>query len=379
MRLDQPPLTLDPSRQEQARRKSRFGRRILLIEVAIGLAYSLAWLVFGWAQALKEALLRYTDQEGLLVVWFCLVFGGVIWLVTLPLAYYEGFLLQHRFGLSTQTLKGWIVDQVKGTLVGGFAGLFILQIIYSTLRIAPETWWLWAAGFLFLTNMMLAFIGPILLFPIFFKFTRLGPEYADLEVRLLELARDARTKVRGVYSFNMSQKTRAANAALVGLGATRRIILGDTLLTEFTPDEIETVLAHELAHQVHKDLPVGLLIETAMSFGAFFLAKMAMDWGVSVLGLEGVGDIAGLPLFTLVMAVCGLVTFPLFNFYSRWREAEADAYAVRVTGKGEAFASAMTRLANQNLADADPHPLVEFLFHSHPALSKRIEAARTVK
>jgi STE24 endopeptidase len=181
--------------------------------------------------------------------------------------------------------------------------------------------------------------------------------------------------VQGVFKFDMSRRTKAANAALTGLGNTRRIILGDTLIDEFTTDEIETVLAHELGHHVHKDIPLSMLVESLLTLLGLYLASLGLNWGVGVFRFEGPADIAALPLFMLVIGAYGLVTMPLGNAFSRWRERRADEYALRETGMGIAYASALTRLANQNLADADPEPWVEFILYSHPALSKRIAMA----
>jgi STE24 endopeptidase len=224
-------------------------------------------------------------------------------------------------------------------------------------------------------DVLLSNLAPVLIFPIFNKYTPLGEEHADLADRLIRLAERAGTRVRGVYQFDLSKRTKAANAALTGLGNTRRIILGDTLINEFTPAEIETVLAHELGHHVHKDIPLGIAVSTVMTLVGLYLASLALDWGVSYFGFSGPGDIAALPLFALVMGAYGLVTMPLGNAFSRWRERRADEYALKMTGDGPAFASALSRLANQNLADADPEPWVEVLLYSHPALGKRIKRA----
>jgi STE24 endopeptidase len=174
----------------------------------------------------------------------------------------------------------------------------------------------------------------------------------------------------------MSRRTKSANAALTGLGSTRRIILGDTLLIAFSTDEIETVLAHELGHHVNKDIPLSMVFETVSTVGGLFLASLALKWGAGWLGLQGPADSAGLPLFMLVMGAYGLLTMPLTNAFSRWREVLADRYALESTHNGPAFAAAMTRLANQNLSEVDPEPWVELLLYSHPALEKRIQMAR---
>ena len=152
--------------------------------------------------------------------------------------------------------------------------------------------------------------------------------------------------------------------------------MGDTLLSSFTPEEIETVLAHELGHHVNRDIPLSIAYETVSTTLGLFLASLALRWGVDQFGLQGVSDPAALPLFLLVMMLYGLVTMPLSNGFSRWREVLADRYALESTRNGPAFASAMTRLANQNLAEVDPEPWVEFLLYSHPTLEKRIRMAR---
>jgi STE24 endopeptidase len=174
----------------------------------------------------------------------------------------------------------------------------------------------------------------------------------------------------------MSSKTVAANAALMGLGNTRRIVLGDTLTTRFTADEIEAVLAHELGHHVHRDLVTGIAVQSGLTLAGFWLADQVMRWGIAVFGYTGLTDPATLPLLMVALAVFGLVTMPLGNLWSRWREVKADEYALKMSGNPQAFISAMTRLANQNLADADPPAWVEFLLHSHPSISKRVALAQ---
>ncbi len=369
---------LDLDRQKQAKEYARISRRLMLVDLGIGGIYVVAWLVFGWSAALKNLLLTWTQNEWLLVAGYAAVFVLGYLILSLPLSVFEGFVLPHRYGLSNQTLQGWIADQLKGLVLSGTLGLFVLEVIYAVLRAFPDTWWLWAAGLLLIFNVILSNLAPVLIMPIFYKFVPLGDEYADLAQRLVSLAERARTKVRGVYKFDMSRRTRAANAALTGLGNTRRIILGDTLLEEFSPDEIETVLAHELGHHVHKDIPVGMLVSSLLTLVGLYLASLGLIWGVSYFGFESPSDIAALPLFVIVMGLYGLLTMPLGNAYSRWREIRADEYALQATGNGTAYASALTRLANQNLADVDPEPWVEFLLYSHPALSKRIALAESV-
>lgn len=367
---------IDPQRQKTAKRYARISRRLMLLDLALSAVYVLAWLFLGWSSALRDFLLGFTSSPWLLVPAFAAVFGGIYYLLNLPLSIYTGFVLPHRFGMSNQTWQGWIADQFKGLVLGGLLGLIVLQVIYAVLRLYPDTWWIWASAFLLFFTVVLANLAPVLLMPLFYKFRPLGDEHADLAERLKRLAERAGTQVRGVYSFDMSRRTKAANAALTGLGSTRRIILGDTLLNEFTAEEIETVLAHELGHHVNKDIPTGIVVETFSTVVGLYLASLALKWGAVYFGFAGPADPAALPLFLLVMGLYGLVTMPLTNAYSRWREVRADQYALQATGNGDAYASALARLANQNLADADPEPWVEWLLYSHPALGKRIRMAK---
>ena len=370
-----PDVAIDNERQELAKEYARIRRRLMLVELLIGGLYTLSWLVFGWSSELKEISVSITDNEWILVAIFGMVFGGIYYLIMVPLSYFSGFVLPHRFGLSTQTLLGWVVDQIKGLGVGLILGFILLEIIYALLRVAPDTWWIWAALAMLFFNVILANLAPVILFPIFYKFVPLGDDHAELVERLMELSKEADTYVKGVFKFDMSRRTKAANAGLTGLGNTRRIILGDTLIEEFTMDEIETILAHELGHHINKDIPLGILIESLITLFGLYAASLVLSWGTQSLGFNGPSDVAAMPLFVLVMGVYGLITMPLGNAYSRWRERLADAYAIEVTRNGTAYASALTRLANQNLADANPEPWVEFLLYSHPSLGRRIAYA----
>ncbi|HTP00514.1 MAG TPA: M48 family metallopeptidase [Anaerolineales bacterium] len=372
-------VTLDPERQKKAKEYARISRRLWLVNTLFSGIYLLAWLLFGWGIALRDWLLARSplfSNPWLLVAGFLVVFGGISFVIDIPLGYYSGFVLPHRFDQSTQNLKDWIVDQLKGLAIGAPLGLLMVELLYLALRAAGDLWWLWAVAGLLIFNVLLSNLAPILIMPIFNKYVPLGDEHRDLAERLLRLAERAHTKVRGVYKFDMSRRTKSANAALTGIGNTRRIVLGDTLINEFTPDEIETVLAHELGHHVHRDILLLISFGTLSTLIGFYLASLAMDWAVVHFGLMGISDIAGLPALALILGLYGLITSPIDNAVSRWRERMADEYALSATGKNEAFASAFVRLANQNLGEVDPERWVVFMFYSHPPLAERIHMAR---
>ncbi len=374
--------TLDPERQKKAKVYARISRRLWLVNTALSAIYTLAWLLLGWSISLRSWLIErgpVFTNPWFLVPAFVFIFGGIYFILDLPLSYYSGFSLPHRFDQSTQTLKDWILDQVKGMLVGAPIGLILLELLYLALRATGDLWWLWAVGGLLVFNVLLSNLAPVLIMPIFNKFVPLGEEHKDLAERLLKLAERAHTKVRGVYKFDMSRRTKSANAALTGIGNTRRIVLGDTLINEFTPDEIETVLAHELGHQVHRDILLLIVFGTISTLIGFYLASLAMNWAVTFFGFSSVSDVAAFPALGLILAIYGFLTSPIDNAVSRWRERLADEYALQTTGKNDAFSSAFVRLANQNLGEVDPEKWVVFMFYSHPPLAERIDMAKNWK
>ncbi len=374
--------TLDPERQKKAKEYARISRRLWLADTTFSAVYALAWLLFGWTISLRNWL---TDHWTLfinpwfLVPAFVFVFGGIYFVLNLPLGYYSGFVLPHKFDQSTQSFKDWVMDQLKGMAVGAPIGLILLELLYLALRVTGNWWWLWAASGLLVFNVLLSNLAPILIMPIFNKFVPLGDEHKDLADRLMKLAEQAHTKVKGVFKFDMSRRTKSANAALTGIGNTRRIVLGDTLINEFSTDEIETVLAHELGHQVHRDIPMLITFGTVTTMIGLYLASLVLNWAIGYFGFTGAGDVAAFPALGLVLGAYGLIVMPLENAFSRWREKMADEYALQTTGKTEAFGTAFVRLANQNLGEVDPEKWVVFLFYSHPPLGERIEMAKNWK
>jgi STE24 endopeptidase len=370
-------IELDQERQQKAKAYARIGRRIFVFELVFSLVYVVVWLISGLAPWLRDQVYTFTQATWLSVPLFALFFGLPYIALTAPLTYYSGFVLPHRYGQSTQSFKDWLLDQLKGLALMGIFGLIILEIIYLFLQFAPERWWLWMGLVMLFFTVLLSNLAPVLIFPLFYKYKPLEDE--ELVDRLTRLAESAGTHVKGVYAFDMSRKTVAANAALMGLGNTRRIILGDTLLNNFTHDEIETVLAHELGHHVHRDLPVGIIVQSIITLAGFWVADWILRLGIAAFGYNGLTDPAALPLLMIALSLFGLITMPLGNLWSRWREVKADDYAIKKTGKPQAFISAMTRLANQNLADAEPPAWVEFLLHSHPSIGKRVAMAQSFK
>lgn len=369
-------MGIDNERQIKAKEYARINHRLLAVDLILSAAAIVLILVSGLSVWLRDMVESITPNLYLGVL---LYFGiGVIGygILFAPLTYYSGFVLPHRYGLSTQSFRSWVADLFKGGALSLVLGGVIIEVIYFLLATVPQWWWLIAAGVMLVFSVLLANLAPVLIFPLFFKFKPL--EDAELVARLMRLTERANTRVNGIYTMQLSDKTTAANAAFMGLGNTKRIVLGDTLYQNFTPDEIETILAHELGHQVHNDIVWGIAVQTALTLVGFYVANVVLIAGVAFFGFEGITDLAAMPLLALALGAFGLVTMPLGNWYSRQREYAADRYALEATRNPQAFISAFEKLANQNLAELEPEPWVEWLLYDHPAIAKRLAMGRAL-
>jgi STE24 endopeptidase len=331
-------------------------------------------LTSNWSIGMRAAAERLTPHPSLALLVYLLLFGAVTKIAGLPLDYVRGFRLEHRYGLSNLKLSGWVKDQLKGLLVGGGLAALGLECLYATMRLWPAQWWIISATMFVGFFVLLANLAPVLILPLFVKFKPL--ENPALTERLLELSRRAGTRVRGVFEWKLSEKSKKANAALVGLGNTRRIILADTLLERFNDNEVEAVLAHELGHHVHRHIAMSLAVQTGATYLGFFLVDTVLSRFSNAFGFRGLADFANLPLLVLVGTALSLVLLPLVNAFSRRMERQADVYALRSIRDRSAFISSMEKLAELNLAETHPPAWIEFIFHSHPSLEKRIAFAR---
>jgi STE24 endopeptidase len=368
-------MALTPAPEEGARARIYHRRQLALslLGLALSVTYLLVLIETRAATHLTEYLARWTTAWWLELGIVLLVLAGAYRLVTLPLHWLGGYWLPRRFGLLHQPFRRWLWDAVKAGLIGGMLGLLAVLIIYALLRVTPW-WWLWGAAIFLAGYALLALVAPIWLVPLFYRLTPL-PD-GELLTRLLALARRVGVPVSGVFVVDQSRKSRTANAAVTGLGRTRRILLFDTLLDKFTPEEVEAVLAHELAHQLHGDIRRGLLVQGALTLVTFWIADLALRWGVGWLGLDGPADIAGLPLFGLILMLVSLAALPVANGWSRRVEWQADRFALQTIPDPRAFIRSMERLATLNLAQREPHRLEELFLYSHPAIERRIAHAR---
>jgi STE24 endopeptidase len=367
--------------EDRATRYHRLKRQVSALGIiwTVLLLGGLMWS--GWSVMLRAAaesaaahVANGSWLPGLTVVTFVVLLALLNEVGSLPLAFYGGYVIERRYGLSNETLGRWMADQAKSFGVGLVLGCGAAALIYVLIRLSPDRWWIGAGALFAVLIVGLTNLAPVLLLPLFYTVKPLGRE--ALRARLLALAERAGARVLGAYEWGLGEKTRKANAALAGIGGTRRILVSDTMLAEYSDEEIEVVLAHEIAHHVHGDIWKGIVFESALMFAGFYLAARTLA-GLSVrFGLRDAGDPAGLPLLLLAAGAVSLVMMPVAHAVSRAYERSADRFALDLTRNPGAFISAMRRLAAQNLVEEDPSKLVQWLFYSHPPITERIAAAR---
>ena len=367
---------INRSFQPEARRYARIRYRLMLVELGGGFVFLLVYQLGGFSVACAQGISRLTPLVWLQLAGYLAIFASSWWVVFSPLRFYSGFMLEHRFGLSRLTVRGWFVREAKHLLVSGVLGLALMEGWYALLRAFPDTWPVYATIGWVAVSVVLARMFPTWLLPIFYKTTALTDD--ALTRRLLALCERAKVSALGVFRMALGVETRKANAALAGMGRTRRVLVSDTLLERFTPEEIETVLAHELGHHRHRHLTKLLVLSGIGSYAAFVLVQMVVPGWLRGLGIRHLSEMAGFPMLMLALSLIGLVGLPIQNGISRAFEWQADRFAVLLTAQASAFASALRRLGELNLADPAPPRWVEWLFYDHPAIMDRIKAAEDV-
>lgn len=344
-----------------------------LLDRAVDLMF-LFFAAFWIAQPLDQWLVEQglTSMSGRLIAFYSLITTLHAFL-SLPLSAYSGHFLEHRYGLSRQSFARWLSRYFKRQVLTIAFGAIITWMLYGIIWNVGSYWWLAAAGAYFLLSIVLGQLAPVLILPLFYKIERLSD--TTLANRLQKLSRGTGLSIEGVYRMKLSDETVKANAMLAGLGNTRRVILGDTLLDQFAPEEIEIVFAHEVGHHVHRHVPKLIVFGLLSTLFSFLLCDRLLAWRVT----DGQAPldytqlpIWSLPFLTLVLTLFGMLTEPLQNFISRHFERQADTYAFRQVARPGAFRSAFTKLARLNKSDPNPHRWEVFLFHSHPPIAERL-------
>ncbi|MFC5000179.1 M48 family metallopeptidase [Dactylosporangium cerinum] len=340
----------------------------LLVAILLGLTPAGAWIVEQVSRPFGGHWLARALLGGLAVV-----FVGEI--VALPLAAWRQSILR-RYGLSTQDWSGWTVDMLKSYAVGAVIGAIALVGFFTVTHFAPRWWWAWGAAGAALLTVLLSFVFPVLVEPVFNKFTPM-PE-GEQRTRLMAMAQRDGVPVRDVLVADASRRTRAVNAYVSGLGPTRRIVVYDTLLEKAPQEEVESVVAHELGHAKDGDVFTGTLLGAFGAAAAVCALYLLGSWGglLRRAGVDAIGDPRAVALLIAVATVAGLLAGPAQAFVSRRVEARADRHALQLTGDPAGFEAMQGRLSLVNLGDPDPNPVEQFLFGSHPTAVERMAEAR---
>jgi STE24 endopeptidase len=374
-RADVPASGEPESRRAQAAALGATRRRLFILGTVIGLVAP--WAL--WASGLSAGLWASLQP---LSLWLAVplhlgILTLILALIATPLSFYGGFVVGHRYGLSTQTVGGWVSDWLKSTVLVVVLTTAGASLFYATIWAAPSLWWLlfWLEAMA--AVIALTFIAPYVILPLFFK-----PKPVDdpgMVMMIEDLVRQAGTTVAGVSQLDFSRRTHEANAAVIGFGRSRRVVLGDTLLESFTPTEIKAVVAHELGHHVHRDVAKLLAVQAIVMALGLGLAAVLGEPLVRLFGAGTLDSPSAYPLLTLGVSVFGLICLPAVNGFARSVEADADEYAIQLLGDGRPLAAAMRRLADQNLAEERPPRWAELLLYTHPPIWRRVERAEAAR
>ncbi|HEY5621681.1 MAG TPA: M48 family metallopeptidase [Pontiella sp.] len=363
-------------REELAREYDAIHNRLFLLQLLF-LGLLLAVYQFSGASAMLSRGLTERFGENLWAVTNAVytvvsVFGFASFM--LPFSFYSGHVLEHYYGLSNETFGEWAFDFLKSFAVDLAVATVLFSVIYALLRWMPAWWWLAAALFYIVFAVVISTLAPVVIMPLFHRFEPL--EEGELTDAVREMLDKAGIRFIGIYTWGLSEKTRTANAAFTGFGRTKRIVLSDTLLTNYSKQEILAILAHEVGHYKNRDALRLMATSSCLALCAFFLVHHCLIWLAAFFSIPAVYDIGAAPVFIFCLSVFSIFSMPIANMHSRRREYAADEFAVEQMGSPEALVSAFEKLADQNLSNKEPVAWIEFLLHSHPSIARRIERAR---
>jgi len=351
--------------------------RLFFINLFVNLLFLFLLSVSGISTAWYYLALSISDHflliNGIYTVLFCLT----MYLVNFGFHFFEGFILEHRFGLSNQTFGKWLKDNLKGSLISFVVTIVAIEAAYLFLKNYPTTWWIWAGFFWLFLTLVMARITPTMIIPLFYKYSNIKNE--ELEKGILNLFEKCRLKIKDIYMVDFSAKTKKANAFVCGFGKSRRVVLSDNLVNQFSVPEIETVVAHEIGHYKNHDIIRLTAVNSTVTFLSFFLLDVFLKKMLTLGNITHIYDIAFFPIIVIGLSVFSLITMPILNGYSRFIERNADIFCLEMTQRPKDFISMIDKLGKMNLAEFEPHPLIEKFFYNHPSIAKRIKLAQEFK
>jgi STE24 endopeptidase len=370
----------EEQRLQEAIRYQRAKNVHFFLDQGYTIVFLVLFLFLGLSAFLRRQIERITRKRFWVVAFYTILFLILAFIVGFPSSYY-GFSLEHKFELSNQTFGAWFGEELLSLMVLAIIALIAVEGIYLALKKVPRTWWIYVSVVFIAFTVVLVNLAPVLILPLFNVYTPL-PQ-GELRDRLVDLSQKAHVKVEDIFTVDMSKQTKKANAMLTGLGNTKRIVLGDNLVKEFSTDEVEVVMAHEMGHNFFHHIWQGIFLSSVMAAIGFFIIHLTGPGIITRfrnrLKIDNLADVASLPLILLIFTVYGLVTMPVFPAFSRHMERQADKFAIDITHENGAFITAMQKLSYMNLSDPNPSPIIEFLLYDHPPVSKRIKFAEEYK
>lgn len=368
---------IDKEKQEIARRYRGDNRQVGLASFILSAGFLLVLIYLDISRNFLECARSYVESRLLLIVIYFTALYVAYSLLTLPFAYLGGYCIEHKYGFSTQSKRAWFIDWVKSFLVSYLLGLVVFGVIYIVIPAATMLWWLWLSLIMVGISVVLANIFPVVILPLFYKTIPLEDD--ELKKGIFDLCSHAQLKVRGIFSINLSSKTTKANAAVAGLGNTKRILVGDTLLSKYEKGEILAALAHEMTHYRKHHIWLLMIWQSLITILMFYLFYRVQPFAYSFFGFGQASEIAAFPVFALVFAAFSYLLRPLGAALSRYYERKADGGALSLTGDPDAFIRLIAKLCNEQLSVAYPNPIIEWYQYSHPSPGKRIAFAENWK
>ena len=371
--MDSPSKGIQP---DKAKRYSCLKYSTAIIDIVYLFLLLFVFAASGLSKILAQALSGFIANNYLTVSAYISIVYLAYYLLNFPLNFYRSYTLERKFCLSNQRVASWLKDQIKAGIISYIIAVILISAFYYVIRHFFLTWWLIISLFWIFFSLIMAKLVPIIVIPLFFKYERLSDEV--LRERIKNLANIMKMKILDVFQIDFSKKTVKANAAFVGLGATKRVILSDTLKDKYSYDEIEVILAHEFAHYRLRHLVKLILVDSLAIMLSFYIIFMTNNYVLGIFGMSSLWDIAALPVILMYFVILGIVMQPFENYISRRFERNADLEALKVTGLKEAFISMMEKLSSQNLADRNPHPIIKFFFFDHPSVDERVAIAKSL-
>ncbi|MGB3477598.1 MAG: M48 family metallopeptidase [bacterium] len=371
---DMHPL-IDKEKQKRAEKYHNDNLKINIVSYVISGIFIVALLWFDISKNFVVFINTVTNARFLIILTYFAVLYVIYTLITMPLAYLDGYVIEHKYGFSTQNFKGWLKDWVKSFFVSFILGAIVFEIIYLVTNISPTLWWLWLSVIMIIFSVILANLFPVLILPLFYKTSPIENE--DLRSKIEDICEQTKINVQGIFSINLSSKSTKANAAVVGLGNTKRILIGDTLIADYTEGEILSVLAHEITHYREHHVWWLILWQSCTTIVMFYVFYLIYPYIYGLVGFGKVSDIAAFPLFGAIFATLAFVLKPFGSAISRYYERRADKGALNLTKDPESFIALMAKFCNKQLSIAYPNPFIEWYKYSHPSPGNRIKSAET--